>query len=223
MNFDTHILIQYWPALWQSFLMTLGLSAGTLIISTPLAMGIAIARRVGPRWLRIPCTGFVNLVRILPVLLILYFVFYGLPQFGPSLSPVEAAMFGLVVAATAYLSEDLRGGFNAVPAGQWQAARALGLPFWHMMRRIILPQAAPAMLPPYMSRAIIIVKSTSIAGLVAVNELTGQTYGDISTTYHSIEFLSVAAVLYLIVNGILALLQEIVEGRLRRKRQAVRS
>jgi His/Glu/Gln/Arg/opine family amino acid ABC transporter permease subunit len=219
MHFDYHILIGYWPALWQSFLMTLLLSVITLAVSTPLAILIAVARRTGPPWISTPAACFVNVVRVLPVLLILYFVFYGLPQFGPSLTPFEAALFGLIVAGTAYLSEDLRGGFAAVPMGQWQAARALGMPFWLMMRRVILPQAAPAMLPPYMSRAIIIVKSTSIAGLVAVNELTGQTYADISTTYHSIEFLTVAAVLYLIVNGLLALLQEALEGRLRRHRQ----
>jgi His/Glu/Gln/Arg/opine family amino acid ABC transporter permease subunit len=215
MNFDLAIIAAHWPEVWQSFLLTLLLAGATLLLSTPLALLIAIARESGGKALAWPATAFVNTFRSLPILVVLYFAFYGLPEIGLPLAPVSAAMLGLVIAGTAYLSEDLRGGLRAVDPGQWQAARALGLPFWHTVRRIILPQALPAMVPPYVSRAIVITKSTSIAGIVTINELTGETYALISITYHSIEFLSVAALLYLAVNLTLAAVQETAERLLR--------
>lgn len=217
MNLQWSIVASYWPEVWQSFLLTLALSGATLLISTPLALLIAITRVAGPAGLAGCAVTFVTFFRSVPVLVVLYFAFYGLPEFALPLQPVPAALLGLSVAATAYLAEDLRGAIVAVDRGQWQAARALGLPFGHMIRRIVLPQALPSMIPPYISRAIVIVKSTSLAGLVAVNELTGQTYALVSQTYHAIEFLAVAAALYLIVNGILAVLQEASERLLARR------
>ena len=208
MSFDIAIIVAHWPELWQGFLLTLALSGATLLISTPLALLIAIARVAGPPVLATGAATYVTIFRSVPVLVVLYFAFYGLPELAMPLQPVPAAMLALVIAASAYLGEDLRGGIGAVDRGQWQASRALGLPFWHTIRRIILPQAVPSLIPPYISRAIVIVKSTSLAGLVAVNELTGDTYALISSTYHAIEFLTVAAILYLLVNGILAVLQE---------------
>lgn len=211
------LLSEYWPAIWNGFLTTLVLSAAVLGISTPLALLVALARGSHLRVLAWASAIYVNVFRAIPALTILFFSFYALPQIGMSLSPLTAAVLGLTLASTAYLTEDIRGGFAAVDPGQHHAANALGLPYWHAVRRIYLPQAIPIFIPPYITRAIIIVKGTALASLVAVGELTAETVRAISITYRPYEFLAVAALLYLAINVLLALLQALVEHRLARK------
>ncbi|MBM3521472.1 MAG: amino acid ABC transporter permease [Alphaproteobacteria bacterium] len=216
MTFDTALLAKHLPELLSGFRLTVLLAIAILAISTPAALLLALARESAVPALSWLSAAYVNTFRALPVLVVLYFTFYGLPQFGISLSSVAAAMLGISIASTAYLSEDMRAGLRGIDPGQYQAARALGLPYWRTIRRVILPQAIRIMIAPYITRAIIIVKATSIAGLVAVSELTGQAYGLISITYRAIEFLAVAAILYLALNAVLALLQSYAERRFAR-------
>ena len=216
MSFDLALLVKHLPELLAGFQLTVLLAVGILAISTPAALLLALARESNSATLSWLSAGYVNSFRALPVLIVLYFTFYGLPQFGLSLSPVTAAMLGISIASTAYLSEDIRAGLRGIDPGQLQAARALGLPYWRTVRRVILPQAIRIMIAPYITRAIIIVKATSIAGIVAVSELTGQAYGLISITYRALEFLAVAGLLYLALNALLALLQAYAERRFAR-------
>ena len=213
MTFDLSIILLHSHALLLAAWRTLLLSVATAAITTPLALGVALARETGGRLLSGLAAAYVTVFRLIPVLVVLYFSFYGLPSLGISLAPLTAALIGLVIASTAYMGEDLRGGLIAVPSGQWQAARALGLSYRRTVWRIVIPQAIPRMLPPYMSRLIVIVKSTSLAGIVSVDELTGASYDLISSTYHATEFLTASACLYLVINGVLALLQVLLERR----------
>jgi His/Glu/Gln/Arg/opine family amino acid ABC transporter permease subunit len=221
---DLKLVAAYWPQIWQGFLVTIWLSLVVLALGTPIAFLLALARQARSRWLFLPAAVYVNAFRALPALLVLFFAFYGLPQLGFGFTPLQAAIIGLTAASAAYLCEDIRAGIAAVDPGQHHAAKALGLSYWRTVRRIILPQAVPIMLPPYVTRAIIIVKGTALASLVAVNELTGETVGAISLTFHPFEFLGVAAVLYLALTGLLALVQAAAEHAFRgryRQRQAV--
>ncbi len=208
------LLMDYWPAIWNGFLITVLLSFVVLALSTPIAFFLALARQSQFAMLRWPATVYVNVFRALPVLIVLYFAFYALPQFGMSLSAFQAATAGLVIASSAYLAEDIRAGLAAVDPGQRQAATALGIPYWRALRRIYLPQAIPISLPPYITRAIIIVKGTALASLVAVNDLTAEAVRAISITYRPYEFLAVAAALYLLINALLAVLQSLAERRI---------
>jgi His/Glu/Gln/Arg/opine family amino acid ABC transporter permease subunit len=213
MQFDFAIFAENAGQIWQGFLVTIGLSAFVLLIGTPLAVLVALARQGRSRFLSIAAAAYVNTFRATPALVVLYFSFYAFPQFGVRLSPVEAALAGLTTIGTAYLSEDIRGSLRAVDPSQWRAAEALGLPYWRIVRRIILPQVIPIVVAPYITRAMLIVKSTSIAGIVAVSDLTGVTSGLVSLTYRAIEFLSVSAILYLLINTGLSLLQVWAERR----------
>ena len=211
MSFDASIVALHAPelllALWRTVLLTLA----TALLATPLALALALARETCGRVLSAIAAAYVTAFRLVPMLVVLYFAFYGLPSLGLSLAPLPAALAGLVIASSAYMGEDLRGGLIAVPAQQWQAARALGLSPGRIVRRIVIPQAIPHMLPPYMSRLTVIVKSTSLAGIVSVDELTGESYDLISSTYHATEFLTASAGLYVAINGLLAVLQALVE------------
>ena len=211
MSFDASIIALHAPelllALWRTILLTLA----TALVATPLALGLALARETGGRVLSAVAATYVTVFRLVPMLVVLYFAFYGLPSLGVSLAPLPAALIGLVIASSAYMGEDLRGGLVAVPAQQWQAARALGLSSGQIVRRIVMPQAVPHMLPPYVSRLTVIVKSTSLAGIVSVDELTGESYDLIAGTYHATEFLTASAGLYIAINGLLAVVQALVE------------
>jgi polar amino acid transport system permease protein/cystine transport system permease protein len=216
MSLDLALLAKHMPELLSGLRLTVMLAIAILAISTPAALLLALARESHSAMLSWLSAAYVNTFRALPVLVVLYFTFYGLPQFGLSLSSVSAAMLGISIASTAYLSEDIRAGLRGIDPGQYQAARALGLPYWRTVRRVILPQAIRIMIAPYITRAIIIVKATAIAGIVAVSELTGQAYGLISITYRAFEFLGFAALCYLALNALLALLQAYVERRFAR-------
>ncbi len=209
------LLAEHAGEIWRGFLVTLLLAAAVLALGTALAVPVALARESGNRLLAWPALVYVNAFRALPALLILYFTFYALPQFGLRLSPLDAALAGLVLVGAAYLSEDIRGGLRAIPAGQWRAATALGLSYAWTVRRIILPQVARIAVGPYMTRAMLIVKSTSLAGVVAVNDLTGVTYGLISHTYQATDFLAVTAAIYLLLNTLLSVAQLAAERHFR--------
>jgi len=217
MNFA--LLAEYGPALGQGLLNTIFLSVVTLAIATPIGAAIALIRETRIPWIAIPAAIYVNIFRLLPALLVLFFSFYALPQFGLRLSPMTAAILGLSIVGAAYMSEDIRGGLAAVDQGQYRAAKALGLSYPHIIRRIIIPQAIPLIIPPYVTRAIIMVKATSLASLVAVGDLTGEAVRATSITYEPFMFLIMAGALYLLLSGALALFQMWAEERMARARR----
>ncbi|QQA41965.1 amino acid ABC transporter permease [Pelagovum pacificum] len=211
------IIEPYLPDLWEGFVTTIWLSVLTLGAATPIALAIALARHLGPRWLSVVLGIFVNLVRLLPALIVLYLVFYGSPQLGVRFQPLTAAAIGLIAMGAAYMSEDIRGGLAAVPQGPLTAAAAIGLSRTHTIRRILLPIALPLTIPPYMTRAIIMVKGTSLASLVSVSDLTAEATRASSITYQPYAFVVIAGALYLAINGVLAIVQILAERHFRRR------
>ena len=209
------LLERHGAEIWQGLLVTILLASAILALGTVFGVLVALARESRSRAVSWAAATYVNAFRALPALLVLYFSFYALPQLGVRLTPLQAAVAGLALVGTAYLSEDIRGGLRAIPAGQWRAAAALGLPYGWTVRRVILPQVARIAVGPYMTRAMLIVKSTSLAGVVAVQDLTGVTYGLISLTYQATDFLALTAVIYLLLNTILSVAQLWAERRFR--------
>lgn len=208
---NLELIVEYWPEIWRGFQTTVVLSLVVIGIATPVAFMLAVIRHT-----RVPVIGpvaavYVNLFRALPALVVLFFAFYALPRLGLRLQPFPAAIIGMVLTSTAYMSEDFRAGLAAIAREQWQAAEALGLSPARTIRRIILPQAIPIMIPPFMTNTIITVKATSIASLVGVNELTGASMAAMSLTYSALDFLLLAAVLYLVLSAILAIVQAVAE------------
>lgn len=210
-------LVQYWPSILDGLIVTIQISLATLVLATPLAVLIA-----GLREARIPVVNLVliivvNTIRLLPAVIVLFFVFYGGPQLGLRLSAMTAAIIGLTLMGAAYMSEDIRGGLSSVDRGQYQAARALGLSPVRTFYRIILPQALPLIVPPYMTRAVIMVKGSSLASMIAVSDLTAAAARASSITYDPFTFIFIAGALYLGLSGILILFQAWAERHLRQR------
>jgi len=199
--------------LLSATLSTIAISITTILLSVVLALPLAVMRDSGIAALRRVTAAYSWATRATPTLTLLFLAYYGLPQFGISLSPLTAVIVGLTVSAAGFNMEFIRAGLRAVPAAQYDAMRALGIPFPTGLRRLILPQAIPVILPPLVSNLTLLLKGSSLASLVAVNELTGQAMALISFTYRPIEILATVALIYLALNGLLLLVQRLCERR----------
>lgn len=208
---------EYAPLIAAGALTTVALAALVLLLALPLAFVVAACRQQRVPVLAPVLRAYVETFRAVPALVVLYFAFYGLPRLGLALQPFAAAVLGMTLTSVAYVSEDFRAGLAAIPRGQWEAAHALGLGPLRILRRLIVPQALPVMVPPVMTNALITIKATSVASLVGVQELTGAAVSAMSLTFSATDFLVLAAALYLLVSGLVAGLQALLEARLRRR------
>ena len=161
---------------WGGFPLTLLLATTGMLIALPLAILVAIGRQSSLPLLRILCTFYVELVRGVPLISVLFLASFLFPLILPhGFSPdvLLRVQAGIILFAAAYLSETIRGGLQAIPAGQHDAAAALGLNRWQALRWIILPQALRAVTPSMMNSAVSIFKDTSLVTVVSLYELTG--------------------------------------------------
>ena len=161
---------------WGGFPLTLLLATMGMLLAFPLAILVALGRQSSLPLLRGLCTLYVELVRGVPLISVLFLASFLFPIILPQGFSVDVLLrvqAGIVLFAAAYLSETIRGGLQAVPAGQHDAATALGLGRWQAMRWIILPQALTAVIPSMMNSAVSIFKDTSLVTVVSLYELTG--------------------------------------------------
>jgi glutamate transport system permease protein len=162
------VLVDNFDLYRQGFLKTLGIclwaGSGALVLGTVLA-----AFRVSPILpLRAAGTAYVTLVRNCPLTVVLFFVAFGLPELGINQSYYRFAVAGLVIYTAAFVCEAVRSGINAVPSGQAEAARAVGLTFGQSLRFVVLPQALRSVVPPVGSVLIAMVKNSAIVGAFGV-------------------------------------------------------
>ena len=161
---------------WGGLPLTLLLATAGMLLAFPLAIMVALGRQSGLPLLRGLCTLYVELVRGVPLISVLFLASFLFPIILPqgfSIDVLLRVQAGIVLFAAAYLSETIRGGLQAVPCGQRDAAAALGLNRWQAMRWIILPQALRAVIPSMMNSAVSVFKDTSLVTVVSLYELTG--------------------------------------------------
>jgi polar amino acid transport system permease protein len=154
--------------------------------------------------LQMPIRAYVEVWRGLPVILTLFFIFFGLPALGVSLPAFVAAVIGLSLWASANIAEIVRGAVSSIPFGQWEAARALGLSWPRSMVHVILPQAVRRMLPPLVSLLTNLVQSSALAAILGVSDLllTGERQIQRLTMLgnsHAIEILGAIMVIYFLL------------------------
>ncbi len=159
------------PYLVRGFWMTLGLCA--LVIPLGIVGGLILAslHNLGHRWLNAILIVYVDLFRAFPPLVLLIFVYYGLPSMGVELSPLSAVVLAFTLNTSSYYGEILRAGIESVPLGQWEAARSTGLSRFQTMLHVVVPQAVRTVLPDLVGNTLEVVKLTSLASVVALPEL----------------------------------------------------
>jgi polar amino acid transport system permease protein len=192
-------------------LTTIWLTAASLAAGLVIGLALALLRQ-GRRWVAAPARVYVWFFRGTPLLVQLIMIYTALPLFGPRLSVVESALLGLSLNEAAYLSEIIRAGIAAVPPGQRDAARALGLRRGQVMRLVVLPQALRVIVPPLGNSVNGLLKTTSITSVISVEELLRRTQVLIQDRFQVLELFSVAAIYYLAMTTA----WELVQARLER-------
>src|SRR5689334_2467948 len=168
--FDTflnyRVFIETFPLILSGLATTLIL--GFVCIAVGLVAGIALAmlRLYAARPVRVAVVSYIDTFRSIPVLVLLFVVYYALPFAGIRLSSFASAATAISMVSAAYSAEIVRAGIQAIPIGQFEGARALGLHFYPTMRKVILPQAIQIVIPPLTSNAINVMKDTALASVV---------------------------------------------------------
>jgi polar amino acid transport system substrate-binding protein len=211
----------YFPLLLEGAVVTVELTVVSMLFATILGLPIALMRLYGPAPLRFTAIVYVEFFRGIPVLLLLYFLYYGLPviattydlPFGLRLPPIAAAILGFALNYAAYQAEIYRAGIASIPVGQWEAGASLGMTQLHTFRRIILPQAIRVILPPTTNDMVALFKDTSIVSIIAVEELTKEYQILAKSSLKYLEIGLVTALLYLVMSVPLGHLSRYLERR----------
>lgn len=161
---------------WGGLPLTILLSTLSIVLAFPLALLVALGRRSDLPAIRAICTIYVELVRGVPLISVLFMASFMFPLFLPQGMTIDVlirVLVGITLFAAAYLAEVIRGGLQAVPRGQVEAAATLGLSYWQTQRKIVLPQALAMVVPSIMNSFISILKDTSLVSIVSLFDLTG--------------------------------------------------
>lgn len=186
--------------LLQGVAVTFGVCLLAFVLAAFVGLLVAFLRLSRFRLPRIIGQIYVDLIRSTPLLIQLVWIFYALPLLtGLSLSVIETGVLALSLYGGAYLAEIFRGGINAISEGQFEAARAIGLTTPQMWRRIILPQALAAMLPPIASTFITLVKESALLSVIGVPELMFQMLALNTTTFRSLEIFTIGSGIYFLL------------------------
>lgn len=213
------LFVRSLPLLESAVTMTVFLGLASFALGSALGLAVALARVSSIRFLRGIAFAYVSIFRGTPLLVQILLIYFGLPRYGITLDPVPAALLALTLFSAAYLSENFRSGINAVDRGQWEAAHSLGMNYWKMMWRVILPQGLRIAIPPVGSRMIALIKDTSLASTITVVELTRVADQVGASTFRYMEMFLMVGLIYWVINQILTIVQTIFEGRVARRFQ----
>jgi polar amino acid transport system permease protein len=196
--------------------ISLALSVGAMIIGLFCGTIAALMRRSRSWLLREPASFYVWLFRGTPVLVQLIIIYTGLPQLGIKLGVITSALIGLGVNEGAYLAEIIRAGIAAVPRGQFEAARAIGMTRTTTMRIVVMPQALRIMIPPLGNAFNGLMKTSSLASVISMEELLRRTELLIQVQFKVLEIFIVAALYYLVLTTLWGFVQQRLEAHFSR-------
>jgi len=190
-------LLRYVPLFVKGVGITLAYTVGTILIGLLLGLLIGLGR-LSRYWIvQAPLIGLIEIFRCTPLLVQIIWFYYALPVIlNVQIPAVVAATAVLSLYTAAFYAEIFRAGIVSIEAGQWDAAKALGLSRWQVMRRIVLPQAVRRMVPPFMNQSITQLKNTSLVSTIAVPDLLYQGSLITADTYRPLEVYTVVALIY---------------------------
>ena len=160
--------------LWGGLPLTLILSVVGIVVAFPFSILLALGRRSNMPAIRSVCVAYIEIIRGVPLISLLFMASFMLPLFLPTGVKIDAllrAQVAIILFTAAYLAEVVRGGLQAIPKGQYEAGAAIGLGYWQSMRKVILPQAIRAVIPPIVNTFIGMFKDTSLVAIVSLTDL----------------------------------------------------
>ncbi|MCM3885361.1 amino acid ABC transporter permease [Frankia sp. R82] len=205
--------------LWKGLLATLRAAATGMVLAVALGLLLALGQMSKRRAVRLPATAVVELLRSLPVLMLILFAYLGLPALGWQVSTFWALVLGLTAYNGAVLSEIFRAGVGAIDRGQTEAAAALGLRPLQIFRLVQLPQAVRRMSPTLVSQLVTLLKDTSLGFVIAYSELlrSGRGAVEFLGSDYALPIYTVMALMYIVTNGLLSLLARWLDRRQSRR------
>ncbi|MEU8813919.1 amino acid ABC transporter permease [Actinoplanes sp. NPDC048796] len=229
---------QWAAALWKPFtqsstwtdyilpglLHTLEAAVVAAVLSLVFGVIFAVGRLSDHWWVRVPAGAVVEFFRAVPLLLMMFFIFFGIPFLTQQpMSIFWAVVIGLTLYNGSVLAEAFRAGVRSVPAGQSEAAYAIGMRKGQVMGHILIPQAARAMLPVIVSQLVVLVKDTALGYIISYNELLQLGVNNVAANFGNlVQAAIVAAIIYIIVNSMLTAFAGWLSRRTRRSGKAPR-
>jgi polar amino acid transport system permease protein len=202
---------EFLPGLLNGTVVTVQITLGGAALAVVAALVAAMGKMYGVGPLRWIAVAYIETFRGTSALVQLFWLFFVLPHFGVSLDPVPVAILALGLNVGAYGAEVVRGAVNAVPRGQWEATVALNMSRVLALRRIILPQAFVAMIPPWGNLFIELMKATSLVALISVSDLTFRARQMNDITFRTIEIFTIVLVIYLAISIIITVAMRTLE------------
>jgi polar amino acid transport system permease protein len=201
------------PFLWNGFSVTLEVSAivvvGALIAGLLLGVGLTY----GPRLISWPIRLYSDILRGLPLIVLIFFIYYGLPALHVAIASLPAAIVALVAFQAAHVAEVTRGALQSIPVGQTEAGKAIGLTFAQRMVYVVFPQAVRRFLPPWINTVVDTVKSSALVSLVGIVDLMYAVQQVIGRTFQPMPLYILGALIYFAVNYTLSLASRRLEAR----------
>jgi len=194
---------------------TIRSAAVGLVLAFVVGLLVGIVRFFGKGWGNRACAIYVSLVRNTPLLVQIYFIYFGLPAIGITIGAFETGIIALTFNSGAYIAEIIRGALQAIPRGQFEAAASLGLRLPITLLKVILPQAAPLAIPAISGQFVQLIKDTSLLYTIAVLELTKAADEVGNETYSYLEAYLVACVLYVLICMTLNVVVDAIEKKFR--------
>ena len=199
------------PGLLEGARLTVLITVLGCAVAVVMAFVAGITRMYGPLPLRWLAVGYIEVFRGTSALVQLFWLFFVLPHFGVTLEPITVAVLALGLNVGAYGAEVVRGAINAVPRGQWEATIALNMSRLVALRRIILPQAVLAMIPPWGNLFIELLKATALVSLITISDLAFKAAQMNQTTYRTVEIFSIVLVFYLAIAALITIAMRALE------------
>ena len=196
-------VLNWLPPLLDGAKMTIIMTILSVSIGLILSVFLALGKMSRNPFLRLPCSAYIFFFRGTPLLMQIYFIYYGLPQFDKALtirSAFLAALIAYVMNTAAYLAENIRAGIQSIDHGQFEAAKALGMTYGQTMRLVIIPQTVRRLIPPVGNEFIMVLKDVSLVAIIGLSDLTKVTLSISSSAATPLVYIP-AMIIYLIITA----------------------
>ena len=211
--FNSEVMLTSLPALLRGLINTLLLGIMSIVAGSVMGLGLSLVRLYAAKVFRVLAIIFIDLFRAMPMLVVLILIYYALPFLGIRFSSWTSAVLAFSMVMSAYSAEVFRAGIEGVPRGQFESAAALGMSFPVVLRRIILPQAMRAVIPPMTGNCVSMFKDTSLASTVALPELLNEAT-NAQALYANPSPLIMAAIIYVLLLWPMVRLVSVLERRI---------
>ncbi|MGB3260569.1 amino acid ABC transporter permease [Paenisporosarcina sp.] len=211
--FDPQLAIDSFPYVLGGLTHTLLLALVSMGVGLFIGFFLSLARTSTFPILQWPARLYISFMRGVPILVILFLLYFGFPVIGVEFTAVQAALIGFSLNSAAYMAEIFRSSLASVDSGQWESSRALGLTYWQSMRRIILPQSVRIAIPPLSNVLMDLIKASSLAAMITVPEMFQKARIVGAREFDLLTLLILVALMYWAICSIMAVLQNYLEKR----------